>query len=232
MPSANNHTFQIAIDGPAAAGKGTTARLLAKEMKFLYVDTGAMYRAAALLSQRHHLVPTPENEVLLAEIIANCLLNMYEDEEGNLKVILNSEDISDIIRTPEISKLVSKVATLPKVREVLVEKQQQIAREQPVVMEGRDITYRVLPDADLKVYLTADDEVRATRRLEELELRGEKDLTYEKVLQDLRERDLLDSTRATDPLKIVEGAMVVDTTNLTIEEVVQLLATEVARRRH
>jgi cytidylate kinase len=231
MADANKQTFQIAIDGPVAAGKGTVAKKLAERLGFLYVDTGAMYRAGALMAHRHQLIPNEQNEDQIVALLSNATLDMYEDEQGNLKVILAGEDISREIRTPAISQLVPKVAVLPKVRSVLVEKQQQIAGEQSVVMEGRDITFRVLPEADLKVYLTADAETRAARRLAELEVRGETQ-TYEQVFEALKARDHLDTTRETDPLQITEDAFVLDTTNLSIEEVVDQLVVEVDRCRY
>jgi cytidylate kinase len=217
--------FQVAIDGPVAAGKGTVSRLVAQRLKFLYVDTGAMYRTTALLALRNNA--DFNNEDQLVELLDKTLMEMRnpneKEKDGRLTtVLLNGEDVSWKIRTEEVSKGSSKVATLKKVRASLVKKQQEIAASQDVVMEGRDITYRVLPDAQLKIYLTASDETRAKRRHLELQTKGQ-DVTFEGVYQDLIERDRRDMERAVDPLQIVDGAWVLDTSQLSIEEVVELI---------
>jgi len=221
----NDMPLHIAIDGPVAAGKGTVARLVAQRLGLLYVDTGAMYRVTALIALRNSL--PFESEDKLVELLKQNKIEMRNpgesEQDGRLTtVLLNGEDVSWEIRTEAVSQGSSKVAALPKVREHLVEKQQQIAEHQDVVMEGRDITFKVLPNSNLKIYLTASTETRAKRRHYELQTRGQ-DVTFEEVYKDLQERDDRDMHRAVDPLQVVEGAWVLDTSNLTIEEVVDLI---------
>ncbi len=215
--------FQIAIDGPVAAGKGTVSRIVAQRLGFLYIDTGAMYRMAAYLAHKNGV--SFEDEGKIVELINNAQMEMEnpdEDEQDGrlITLILNGEDVSWKVRTEEISQGASIVSTHPKVRQVLVEKQQQIANGQNVVMEGRDITYRVLPDAQLKIFLTANPEARATRRLLQLQLKGF-DVTLNNILTEINERDERDMGRSADPLQIVDDAWQLDTSNLEIEEVVE-----------
>lgn len=222
--------MQIAIDGPVAAGKGTVARLVAHRLNLLYIDTGAMYRTAALLAHRNN-IPF-DNEGQIAELVEAASIEMrnpaLEEQDGRLTtVILNGEDISWAIRTPEISQNSSKVASLPGVRQVLVHKQQLIAQTQDVIMEGRDITFRVLPDADLKIFLSASPETRAKRRHMELQTKG-MDVTFDEVYKEMLERDKRDTEREVDPLHIAPGVWVLDTSNLDIEEVVEVIC----RRAH
>ncbi|MBW7955224.1 (d)CMP kinase [Patescibacteria group bacterium] len=217
--------LHIAIDGPVAAGKGTVARLVAQRLGSLYVDTGAMYRVTALIALRN-TVPF-EDEEKIVELLKQNKIEMRNpnetEQDGRLTtVLLNGEDVSWDIRTEAVGQGSSKVAALVKVREHLVEKQQEIAANQDVVMEGRDITFKVLPDSKLKIYLTASTETRAKRRHYELQTRGQ-DVTFEDVYKDLQERDDRDMNRAIDPLHVVEGAWVLDSSNLTIEEVVDLI---------
>lgn len=214
--------LQIAIDGPVAAGKGTVARLVAERLGFLYIDTGAMYRTAALLALRRGI--NWEDEAGVANAIEAAKLELMtptgEEKDGRLITVkLDEEDVSWKIRTEEVSKGSSAVAKMAAVRKVLVKKQQEIGAQQNVVMEGRDITFRVLPNADLKIYLTASVEERAVRRHKELQMRGE-DVALQAVQKDLEARDKQDMERAVDPLQIVPGAWVLDTTGLTIEQVV------------
>jgi cytidylate kinase len=217
--------FHIAIDGPVAAGKGTVSKLVAERLGFLYVDTGAMYRVTALLGLRNDVSLDDENQ--LAELIRQSHIDMRnpnEDErDGRLTtVLLDSEDVSWKIRTEEVGNGASQVAQYPAVREQLVAKQQEIAQGKDVVMEGRDITHKVLPQANLKIYLTGSDIVRAKRRHMQLMTRGV-DISLDDVFADLIERDKRDSERKTDPLKIVPDAWVVDTSDFTIDEVVELI---------
>lgn len=217
--------LHIAIDGPVAAGKGTVARLVAQRLGLLYVDTGAMYRTTALIALRNTVDPADELKVV--ELLKQSKIEMRnplsEEQDGRLTtVLLNGEDISWEIRTEQVSQNSSKVASLKLVREHLVEKQQLIAQDQDVVMEGRDITYKVLPHATLKIYLTASAETRAKRRHYELQTRGQ-DVTFEQVYEELQQRDDRDMNRAVDPLKITEDAWVLDSSNLAIEEVVDLI---------
>lgn len=227
-------SFQIAIDGPVAAGKGTVSRLVAERLGMDYIDTGAMYRTTAYMALQHH-VPY-EDEAKLVELINHSEMDVRtpteEERDGRLATVtLDGEDISWKIRTEEVSQGSSKVSTLPKVRKALVAKQQQIAQNKDVVMEGRDITYRVLPDADLKIYLTASDTVRAKRRHQQLLTKGE-DVTFAEVYQDLLERDQRDMTRSADPLQITDDAWVVDSSDLSIENVVQTIVNKAQLMRH
>lgn len=218
-------SFQIAIDGPVAAGKGTVARLIASRLNFLYVDTGAMYRAAALLSRENGILwDDPEAIAKLLAKVSMTLRNPSgEEKDGRqVTVILNDEDVSWKIRTEEMSQGSSIVSQYPEVRKELVKKQQELAENTDVVMEGRDITFRVLPKAQMKIYLDASAETRAKRRHQELLLRGV-DVTLEDVYKDLQERDTRDMGRNVDPLHVEEDAWLLDTTNLTIEEVVDLI---------
>ena len=223
-------SFQIAIDGPVAAGKGTVSRLLAQKLGFLYVDTGAMYRATALLALRQEIDLADEDKVVA--LLEKSKLEMRnpippKELDGRLTtVILDGEDVSWAIRTQKCGDGSSKVAVLPKLRHVLVQKQQEIAANQNVVMEGRDITFRVLPDADLKIFLTADLQSRATRTHMQYLTKGI-DTTIEKVIEEIKERDKRDMQRETDPLQIMPDAWVLDTSNLEIEEVVDLIVEKV-----
>ncbi len=224
-----SEAFQIAIDGPVAAGCSTVARLVAKRLNFLYVDTGAMYRMAALLALRNEV--DPENGQQVAALVEEASMDLKkptakEQDGRSITAILNGEDVSWLIRTEKINQIVPKVAAQPIVRKLLVKKQQRIAAKTDVVMEGRDITYRVLPKADLKIYLTASEVIRAKRRHLEEQSRG-LDVDFEETLQRLLERDRQDKERAVDPLKIVEDAWVIDTSELKITEVVDLIETRV-----
>ena len=217
--------FQIAIDGPVAAGKGTVSRLVAERLGFLYVDTGAMYRVAALLATRNQVDWQAEAQIvqLLAQTKLELRLPTENEKDGRLiTVILNGEDVSWAIRTEEMSMGASAVSQHKRVREVLVYKQQEIAAVQNVVMEGRDITYRVLPQAQIKIYLTGSDVVRAKRRHLQLLTKGQ-DLSYEQVLAELQRRDEQDKNRVHDPLQIVPEAWVIDTSDLEIEKVVEMI---------
>lgn len=221
--------FQIAIDGPVAAGKGTVSRLVAERLGFLYVDTGAMYRVTAYLALQNNI--DLDDEAKLVELIKDSSIEMRnpnDDERDGRQttVLLNGEDVSWKIRTEVVGSGASKVAMLKKVREELVKKQQQIAAKTNVVMEGRDITYRVLPDADVKIYLTAGEVVRAKRRHLQLQTRGS-DVGFDEVYKELLLRDEQDMGRTHDPLKIVDGAWVVDTSDLSIDQVVNLIVAKV-----
>lgn len=217
--------FHIAIDGPVAAGKGTVSRLVADRLGFVYIDTGAMYRTSALLAKQHNI--DYSNEDALAKIVESAEIDLRtpegEEKDGRLAtVLLNGEDVSWAIRTEDVSSGSSQVASLPEVRRVLVKKQQQIAVGKNVVMEGRDITYRVLPDAQLKIYLTGSDIIRAKRRHMQLLTKGQ-DTSFEQVYRELLERDQRDMKRNTDPLKIVDDAWQIDTSDLMIEQVVEII---------
>jgi cytidylate kinase len=221
--------FQIAIDGPVAAGKGTVSRLIAKRLQFLYVDTGAMYRTSALIAYRAGIPFADDVKVL--DAVKQHTISMRpptEDENDGRQctVLLDGEDVSWKIRTETISQGASVVAAHKILRAELVRQQQEIAKSQSVVMEGRDITFRVLPEANLKIFLTATDSERARRRHMELLEKGD-DITFEAVHSDLLQRDKRDMERDVDPLHIVEGAWVIDTSKLSIEEVVELVVRKV-----
>jgi len=225
--------FHIAIDGPVAAGKGTISRLVSKKLKFLYVDTGAMYRMTAFLARNNSIPYSKENKIV--ELIKHCDMEMRnpnkEEQDGRLTtVFLNGEDVSWKIRTDEVGQGASKVAILAEVRKVLVKKQKIIAKNKNVIMEGRDITHKVLPEADLKIYLTAKTKERAKRRLLQFQQKGF-NTSLEEVIDSVEKRDKRDMGRVTDPLKIVPDAWVVDTSNLSIEEVVDLIVEKVNKMR-
>ncbi|MFT9847540.1 (d)CMP kinase [Aneurinibacillus sp. REN35] len=208
--------MKIAIDGPAGAGKSTVAQRVAKRLGVLYVDTGAMYRAVTLTALRQSC--PLEDEQGLRALLDSMELTLTISN-GTQHVYVDGEDVTEAIRSLEVTRRVSTVAALPLVREKLVEMQRMIASRQDVVMDGRDIGTSVLPDAELKIFLTASIEERARRRLQELERKGMK-ADYAQLLHDIEERDRKDSERKMAPLKQAEDAVRVDTTGLSIDEVV------------
>lgn len=217
--------FQIAIDGPVSVGKGTVSKLVSDRLGLVYVDTGAMYRMTAYLGLENNVDLSDEDK--LVTLIKNSQMDMRSPEEDEkdgrlVTVLLNGEDVSWKIRTEEVSLSASKVASLPLVRKELVKKQQEIATARDVIMEGRDITTVVLPDADIRIYLDASDTVRAKRRQLQLQMRGE-DISYEEVMRDLKKRDIQDTTRKTDPLVKAAGVWVINTSDLSIEQVVEMI---------
>lgn len=221
--------FHIAIDGPVAAGKGTISRLVADRLGFLYIDTGAMYRVTALLGLKNDC--SWDDGPSLAKLVGKTQIEMRNptetEKDGRLTTVLvDGEDVSWAIRTEKVSSGSSKVAVHKEVRAVLVQKQREIAEGQDVVMEGRDITSRVLPEADLKIFMTANDVVRAKRRHFQLLTRGE-DVEFDEVYKNVIERDKLDSERAEDPLTIVADAWVVDSSDLSVDQVVDLIVAKV-----
>lgn len=209
-------TITIAIDGPAGAGKSTLARRLADRLGFLYIDTGAMYRAIALWAQR---VGVGWDDALRLEQLAR---ESHIELAGGGRVLLNGEDVGEAIRAPEISEGASRVSAIRGVRRALVEKQQQMGREASVVMEGRDIGTVVFPDAEVKIYLDATPEERARRRLKELAARGVQ-AEFGHVLGEIQRRDQRDCTRADSPLRQAPDAIYVDSTSMTEEEVEEAL---------
>ncbi|MBK9146080.1 MAG: (d)CMP kinase [Candidatus Melainabacteria bacterium] len=222
MKDRNNGRTRVAIDGPAGAGKSTVAKLLADELGMLYVDTGAMYRAATWLAVRDGL-PLDDGKAVAGAIEkAEIRLERAMTPAGHTRVFLDGEEITDQIRTKEISRLVSPVSALPEVRAVLVERQKEMARQGSVVLDGRDIGTVVIPDAELKVFLTATPEERARRRVKDLERLGEQ-ADFEAILEDINQRDHRDSTRTASPLIKADDAVELYTDNLSIEEVVQKL---------
>jgi len=216
----------IAIDGPAASGKSTTARLLGLKLGLLPVDTGAMYRAITLKVLREKI--DPEDIDTIGKILKRSTISQ-KVENGLIKTFLDGEDVTEEIRSQEVSDLVSLISTHSIVRKRLVEIQRELAKRGGVVVEGRDIGTVVLPDAHLKVFMTADLEERAKRRQKELEAKGIM-VSIEKIMDEIKKRDSLDSSREDSPLKVAEGAFVLDTTNLTIEEQVEAIVKEIKRR--
>lgn len=210
-------TINVAIDGPAGAGKSSIAKELAAELGFVYVDTGALYRAIALYTQEHHLY---NKQDIIRQLPKIDLRIKFIG--GTQCILLGGEDVTDDIRSPEISMLASKVSAIPEVREFLFDLQQKIAKDHHVIMDGRDIGTVVLPDADLKIFLTASPEERASRRY--LELQEKPDApTYEQILNDIKERDYKDTHREIAPLRQAEDAVLVDTTNMGFHEVCDAL---------
>lgn len=206
----------IAIDGPSGAGKSTAARAAAKQLGYLYVDTGAMYRAIGCRLRAMGVSQNEEEEVARALKGLKLTLSF---EGGDQRVFVNGEDMTGVIRTPEASRAASDFSKLPCVRQFLFRLQQDLGREQNVVMDGRDIGTVVLPWAQTKIFLTASAEERARRRFLELQAKGQ-DVSYEQILSDVRWRDEQDSTRKTAPLRQAEDAVLLDSTGLSLEQVV------------
>ena len=206
--------FSVAIDGPAGAGKSTVAKAVAKALNAAYLDTGAMYRTMGLYMAEHgHRRPEA-----IAEAARTPDLRV-EFRDGAQRMFLDGEDVTERIRTPEAAATASKVSAVGAVRERLVDLQREIARGQSVVMDGRDIGTVVLPDATVKIYLTASCEVRAKRRFDEL-IQAGKEIAYEQVLDDIVQRDYNDAHRAVSPMRQADDAVRVDTSEMTRDEVV------------
>ena len=212
--------FSIAIDGPAGAGKSTFAKRLAKDLGFVYVDTGAIYRSVGLFAFKNGIAI--ENIEKVAECLGDVKIEVSYDDGGTQHVILNGSDVSKEIRLPEISTYASAVSALPQVREFLLNLQRDFAKRYNVIMDGRDIGTVVLPDADLKIFLSASIEARAKRRYNELLEKNIK-TTFEEVESDMVARDEHDSHRAVAPLRQAKDAVFVDTTDLSLEESFNLL---------
>lgn len=210
----------IAIDGPAGAGKSTLARRLAADLGYLYVDTGAIYRTVALKACRAGVDPSAEEQVV--PLLDNLDIRMDYDDQGVQRMYLDGEDVSAAIREHQISGLASKVSAIPAVRAFLLDFQRKQAREHNVIMDGRDIGTVVLPDADVKIFLTAAPEARAQRRTLELIEKGQQ-ADYDTILADIIARDEQDRNRPIAPLKQAEDAVLVDTTHLNLEESLQAL---------
>ena len=218
--------YAVAIDGPAGAGKSTVARRVARDLGFLYVDTGAIYRTVGYHMDFYGIGPRDTDGVnrLLPDV--NIAL---EYVDGVQRMLLNGRDVTDEIRTPEMSAIASAISAQPAVRAYLLELQRDLARRHSVVMDGRDIGTVVLPGADVKIFLTAAPEVRARRRFDELRAKGES-VTYEQVLRDLNQRDHQDQTRKIAPLRPARDAVEVDTTGLDIDQVAAAIEALVKER--
>ena len=208
--------YNVAIDGPAGAGKSTIAKLVAKEKGYIYVDTGAMYRALAIHFLKKGIAPENTEDVIEACSDADVSIR-YED--GAQQVYLNGENVTGMLRTEEVGNMASKTSAVPEVREKLLELQRTLAKENDVIMDGRDIGTNILPDADVKIYLTASVETRARRRYDELKEKGE-DCDLDQIAQDIKERDERDMNRETAPLRKAEDAILVDSSHMSIPEVV------------
>ena len=222
------NAFSVAIDGPSGAGKSTIAKFLAKELNFLYVDTGAMYRSIGLYAARQGV--TAGDAAAVEPLLSQVQLDLaYVD--GEQRIFLNGEDVSRAIRTEEASKNASAVSAIPAVRAFLLDFQRSFAKQNCILMDGRDIGTVVLPDADVKIFLTASAEARAQRRYKEQVERGE-DVTFEQVFASIQKRDEADSSRATAPLKAAEDAVVVDTTDLNLEESIAVILDIIKEKLH
>lgn len=208
--------INVAIDGPAGAGKSTIAKLAAKKKEYVYVDTGAMYRAMALACLRQGLKAEEKDKIISVCKDADIRL---EYADGEQQVLLNDENVNGYIRTEEVSQMTSAVSAYGEVREKLLELQREIARTQNVIMDGRDIGSNVLPDAQVKIYLTASVHTRAMRRYLEQKEKGYAG-TIEEIEKDIEERDYRDSHRECAPLTVAEGAEIIDSSDMTIDEVV------------
>ncbi len=210
----------IAIDGPAGAGKSTIAKLAAKELSFIYVDTGALYRAIGLSAYRNNIGSKDAENIL--SMLKDTKIELAFNDKGEQVVLLNGEDVSGFIRTPEISMYASDVSAIPEVRAFLLDLQRNMAKTNNVIMDGRDIGTVVLPDAKIKIFLTASAEVRAKRRYDELIEKG-MEVKYEDILQDVITRDYNDSHREIAPLKPADDSVIVDTSDLNLEQSVERL---------
>lgn len=212
--------INIAIDGPAGAGKSTVAKAVAKKLGFIYVDTGALYRSIGVNALRHS-VATDDCEAVVSLLPETNVELKYID--GNQRVFLNGEDVSDEIRLPEASMAASNVSAIPEVRAFLLDLQRDMAKKNNVVMDGRDIGTVILPDAQYKFFLTATAEVRAERRYKELQEKGIT-VDFNELLEEIKQRDYNDSHRATAPLRQADDAVYVDSSDLTLEEAISAIA--------
>lgn len=212
--TSNKHSIIIAIDGPAGSGKSTTARLVAQRLGFIYVDTGAMYRAVTLAWLREE---KPEIDIFLNNLPDISLSRDSETQEQ--KTLLDGVDVSNAIRTSEVTEQVSYISSLKKVREKMVSLQRNIGIDHNVVMDGRDIGTAVFPNADVKIFMIADLNKRASRRLEEIQSKGIHQVpSLDELIQQMKDRDAFDSNREIDPLKMADDALLLDTSNLSIED--------------
>ncbi len=216
----------VAIDGPAGSGKSTSAKLVAKKLGYLYIDTGAMYRAVTYLAMGNNVLQDTEAIIKIAK---NSDINL-KFIDGVTHVSVDEIDITDKIRTPEVNRNVSEISKIKEVREALVKKQQEYARNGGVVMEGRDIGTVVLPNADVKIFLTASIEERAKRRTKEFEEKGIS-ISLKEVEDNIRQRDVIDSTRDVSPLVKAPDAVEVDTSKVTIEQQVEIILELIKKAR-
>lgn len=222
-------SIAIALDGPAGAGKSSIAKRAAAALDYIYVDTGALYRTIGLAASRRKIEPVASPEV--DEMLSSIKVDLTFNEKGEQVVLLDGEDVSSLIRTPEASMTASKISAIPSVRAYLLDLQRDMAKTRNVIMDGRDIGTVVLPDAQVKIFLTAAPEARAQRRYKELVERG-MDVRYEDILQDVITRDYNDTHRETAPLKPAPGCVTVDTTSLDFEQSVAKIISVIKENRH
>lgn len=219
--------YSVAIDGPAGAGKSTMAKRLAQKLGFVYVDTGAIYRTVGY--HMHLMGIGPRDTDGVKRLLDDVNLKITYGPDGVQHMILNGADVTEEIRTPEMSRIASKISAQPVVREFLLDMQRDVAKTHSVIMDGRDIGTVVLPHADVKIYLTASAKVRAERRMKEDAAKGRKQ-SFEKVLEEIEARDHQDMTRAIAPLKQAEDAVLLDTSQLNLEESVAAMEAIIAQR--
>ena len=219
--------ISIAIDGPSGAGKSTMARKVAAELNYLYVDTGAIYRSVSLYAYRAGVDKTDSEKIV--SLLPEIHIDMQYQADGIQHMILNGEDVTDAIRQNEVSLYTSAVAAIPAVRAFLLDLQRNLAATHNVIMDGRDIGTVVLPHADVKIFLTADAEVRAKRRYDELQQKGDK-TPYAQILAETKQRDKQDSERAAAPLRQAADAVVLDTSGYTLEQSVEAILSLVRRK--
>ena len=219
--------ISIAIDGPAGAGKSTIARRVAKELGYYYVDTGAIYRTVAYFLDVWGVSPKDIDGI--NRYLDELNIDLYYDEEGTQHMIMNGMDVTEDIRSPEISQKASLVSAHAVVREMLLDMQRELARDNDVVMDGRDIGTVVLPKATVKIFLTASPEVRAQRRTDELKAKGKK-ADYNKILEQIKQRDYQDTHREIAPLKMSRDSVKVDTSEMTIDQVVAAIRDVIAKK--
>ena len=221
-------SFVIAIDGPAGTGKGTITKLVSEELGLINIDTGAMYRCVALAALRNNINESETEKV--KEILSNIKIE-FKRSNGNIIVLLNEEDVSEKIRTPEVNACVAKFAALKCVRDKMTPLQQEMGKLGNIIMEGRDIGTAVFPNADVKIYLDASIEERAMRRYKQNIEKGINQ-SYEEVLESIKQRHILETTREINPLRKAEDAVLVDTTNLTISEVKEKVINIIKEKLH
>ena len=220
-------SIAVAIDGPAGAGKSTISKSAAKELGFIYVDTGALYRTVGLAASRRNIEPVAGDEV--NNLLDSIKVELTFNDKGEQIVLLNGEDVSAFIRTPEASMMASKISAIPEVRAYLLDLQRNMATTSNVIMDGRDIGTVVLPNAEVKIFLTATPEARATRRYNELVEKG-MNVKYDDILQDVITRDYNDSHREIAPLKQADDAVLADTTEIDLQGSIDLIVSIIKER--